>query len=117
MNILIVLLIGFIIIVLFDAIGSILSRTLNFNYAWLLFGSIVIYGLIGIYAFKYGNTIIGVISSLLAGIFDSTIGLKISKKLKAKISNDINFNITLKTVVPVSLFAAIIGYISILIFT
>ncbi len=70
MNVLIVVVIGFIIIALFDAIGSILSRTLNFNYAWLLLGSIIIYGLIGIYAYKYGNTIIGVSSSLLAGIFD-----------------------------------------------
>ena len=117
MNIFIVIVIGFIIIALFDAIGSVLSKTLNFNYAWLLFGSIIIYGLIGIYASKYGNTIIGVLSSLLAGIFDSTVGLKISEKFKAKISNDVNFNISLKTVVPVSIFAAIVGYISILIFT
>ncbi|WP_298510335.1 hypothetical protein [uncultured Kordia sp.] len=108
---------GFAVIALFDAIGSILSRQLNFNYAFLTLGSIVIYAFIAIYAAKSGGTITGIIISFLMGIFDSTVGLKISEKLKANIQNTgVNFAIDVKTVLGVSIFAAIIGAIAISIF-
>jgi len=56
---------GFISIAVFDALGAILSRKLNFNYAILTIGSIIIYATIAVFAAKYGGTFIGIIISFL----------------------------------------------------
>ncbi|MGB6268933.1 MAG: hypothetical protein WBF67_07990 [Olleya sp.] len=85
MNVLTILLLGFLAVSIFDAIGAVLSRVLNFNYAILTIGSIIIYGLVAIYSAKANNIITGIMSCGLLGIFDSTIGSLISKKLKANI--------------------------------
>lgn len=117
MEVIIIIFIGCLVVALFDAIGSILSRRLNFKYSWFVIGSILIYGFVAIYAIKYENLIIGVLTSAIVGVFDSTIGLIISKKLNANISDkDTEYmKITPKMIFSVSLFASIIGYLSILI--
>jgi hypothetical protein len=115
LHVLFVVVIGFISIAIFDAVGAILSRKLNFNYALLTIGSISIYATIAVFAATYGGTIIGIIASLLMGLFDATVGLKISEKLKASVPDkEITWNIDLKTVVTVSIFATFIGTIAIL---
>ena len=101
-------------IALFDAIGAVLSRRFNFNYAFLALGSIVIYALVAIYVAKFGDTTKGIIASFLMGLFDATVGLKISEKLKANVQNTgVNFAINFSTVLGVSIFAAIVGGIAI----
>ncbi|MBC8756764.1 hypothetical protein H2O64_18970 [Kordia sp. YSTF-M3] len=115
LNVLFVVIIGFITIAIFDAIGAILSRKLNFNYALLTIGSISIYATIAVYTAIYGGILIGIISSFLMGLFDATVGLKISEKFKANIPDkSITFKIDFKTVFAVSIFATVIGTIAIL---
>jgi hypothetical protein len=116
MESIIIVLIGCIVVSIFDALGSLLSRLLKFKYVWLTFGSIFIYGAIAFYTAKSGGLIIGVSASAIIGIFDATIGSFISKKLKANIpEEDIkNMEITPKLVLSVGVFASVIGLITIL---
>lgn len=118
MEIIIIILIGCIIVSIFDALGSILSRLLNFKYVWLTLGSILIYGFVAFYSAKNSGLIIGVIASSIVGVFDSIVGSLISKKLKANIpEKDLReMDITPKLVITVGLFASIIGLITIIIF-
>ncbi|WP_299673446.1 hypothetical protein [uncultured Tenacibaculum sp.] len=113
-----IILIGCLVVTIFDALGSILSRILKFKYVWLTFGSILIYGTVALYAAKHGGIIWGVIGSCIVGVFDSTIGSLISIKLKANIPEDdvTNLDITPKLVISVAIFASIIGLITVLLF-
>jgi len=113
-----IILIGCIIVSVFDALGSILSRLLKFKYVWLTFGSILIYGSVAFYSAKSDGMIIGIIASCIIGIFDSTIGSLISKKLKANIPEKdvIDMDITPKLVLSVSIFASAIGLVTVLLF-
>ena len=116
MESIIIILIGFVIVSIFDALGSLLSRLLKFKYVWLTFGSILIYGAVAFYTAKSDGLIIGVIASAIIGIFDATIGSLISRKLKANIpEKDIeNMKTTPKLVLSVGVFASVIGLITIL---
>lgn len=78
-----IIFIGFIVVIVFDSIGSILSRLLKFNYTWLTLGSILIYGSIGLLVAKNEGTLFALLACFLLGVIDSTVGLFISKKLKA----------------------------------
>ena len=111
-----VILIGFIVVALFDAIGAVLSRMLKFKYVYLTFGSILIYGAVAFYAAKSGNLITGVFASATIGVFDSIIGSFIAKKLNAYIPEkaNINMDVNLQLVITVATFAAFIGLITIL---
>lgn len=114
LNVILVAITGLIAVAIFDALGAILSRKLNFNYALLTIGSIVIYATIAVFAAKYGGTVMGIIVSFLMGLFDATVGLKISEKLKANIPDkEITWNIDIKTVAIVSIFATVVGAIAI----
>ncbi len=119
MESIIIILIALAIIAIYDAIGSILSRKLNFEYVWLTFGSFVIYGLIALYLEKYDGLIISIIGSFLIGMFDSTIGLLIAKKLNANIleKDKEAISITPKLVISMGSLASIIGILSILLFS
>jgi hypothetical protein len=116
MESIIIIIIGCIGVSIFDALGSILSRLLKFKYVWLTFGSILIYGAVAFYTAKSDGLIIGIIASAIVGIFDATIGLFISRKLKANIpEEDIkNMEITPKLVLSMSIFASVIGFFTIL---
>ena len=114
MEIFFIIILGFTAVALFDAIGAVLSRILNFNYAMLMIGSIIIYATVAVFTAKYGGIIIGIIAGFLMGVFDATVGLKISEKLKANIPDkSLTFSIDIKTVLAVSVFAAIVGGIAI----
>ena len=80
-----------------------------------MIGSISIYAIVAVFSATYGGTAIGIIASFLMGVFDATVGLKISEKLKANVPDkSITFNIDFKTVLAVSIFAAVVGGIAIL---
>lgn len=118
MNIILVLLTGFLVVAIFDAIGAILSRLLNFNYAILTIGSIIIYGLVAIYSAKVSNTITGIMSCGIIGVFDAIFGSLISKKLKAKIPKieGVEFEISHKLIISMFFFGCLIGLITLNIF-
>lgn len=113
-----IILVGCIAVSIFDALGSILSRLLKFKYVWLTIGSILIYGSVAFYIAKSESLIIAVISSFIVGVFDSTIGSLIAKKLKANIpETDLaKMEITPKLAISIGIFASVIGLITVLLF-
>lgn len=119
MESLIIILIGCIIIFIYDVLGSILSRQLNFEYVWLTFGSFLIYGLIALYLKKYDGIVITLIGSFLIGVFDATVGLLVAEKLKANIleKDKKTIKITTKLVISMGLLSSIIGIVSVLLFS
>ena len=118
MKTILVIIIGCVIISIFDAIGAIVSRLLKFNYAWLTFGSIIILGFIAIYIKNYDGLIIGVLSSSFVGAFDAFFGMKIAKYFKANIKNtDIDLTPNSSLLFFMSIFGGLIGFMAILIFT
>ncbi|WP_143569861.1 hypothetical protein [Tenacibaculum agarivorans] len=114
----IVILIGFAVIAIFDIIGSILSRILDFEYVWFAFGSFIIYGFIALYLQLYGSFVSAIIGSFIVGAFDSTVGLYIAKIFKAKIleSDKEIIKITPKLIVHMGTLASIIGALTIVVF-
>jgi len=77
------LLLGIVAVTLLDIFASIASRQFNFNYALLSPISFIIYGLLGFFATKVRNLKTAVLLGAILGLFDSTIGLKISMLLNA----------------------------------
>ncbi|WP_132724437.1 hypothetical protein [Tenacibaculum sp. M341] len=116
---LIVILIGFVIIAVFDILGSILSRVLGFEYVWLTFGSFIIYGMLSLYLQKYDGLSIALLGSFLIGLFDGSIGLLIADKLKANIREEDKavIKITPKLIFSMGVYAAVTGMIAILLFS
>lgn len=117
MNIIYILSIAISSILIIDSLGSILSRKLNFKYTWLSVLSILTFSFAAIYIAKLEGWFIGVFLTGLLGVFDSTIGLLIAKKLKANLGENSNYSweISPKLIVNVFLFASIIAFIAILI--
>ncbi|AUC75344.1 hypothetical protein [Olleya sp. Bg11-27] len=113
-----ILLLGFLAVSIFDAIGAILSRVLKFNYALLTFGSILIYGLVAYYTAESSVAVTGILSSGVVGVFDGTVGLLISKKLNANIPKieGVDLNISLKMVFTMFIFGSFIGILTTLLF-
>jgi hypothetical protein len=103
------ILLGFILISLLDIFGSIASRKLNFNYTTLAPISYIIYVAIPFIISRQSNRMITVISGGLLGLFDVTVGLKISMILNAK-TGDFNWNtITLPAYIILVIFMIIQG--------
>ena len=71
-------LLGTLIIALLDSVGAILSNKLNFKYALLLPISLAIYVFIGFLLGKTNNYPTTCLYAGLLGLFDGTIGLKLS---------------------------------------
>lgn len=103
------LLIGFVLIALVDIIGSIASKQLNFNYSSLYPISYIIYITIPFLIAKQRNRKSAIISGALLGLFDSTVGLKLSIALKANTGN-ININsITPAVIIAMAIIMTLIG--------
>ena len=83
------ILIGFILIIILDCLGSIASRQMNFNYSYLLPFSFTIYTAIPFFIAKNVDGKTAIISGGLLGLFDSTIGWKLSMLLQANTGNAI----------------------------
>lgn len=73
-----VIIIGALTVILYDAAGSVASRVLGFAYSWLIMGSVLIYALFGYSAGKNGGLLVGALTGALIGIVDATIGWYIS---------------------------------------
>jgi len=82
------LLIGLIFITLIDTLGAVASRKFNFKYTYLGLLSFAIYIGIGyLLSSWYFESIIVLAICALLGLYDSTIGLKLSIRFKANSEN------------------------------
>jgi hypothetical protein len=69
------------VIVLFDLIGSVMSRTLVFDYTKLGWVSWGLYFAAGYFGCKYFDLLSGVVAGLVAGLSDSTVGWAVSSAI------------------------------------
>lgn len=109
-----IFLLGLILVTLLDSLGSIASRELNFKYSNLSTISTIFYLLIAILITKKTDKKTGVIFTGLLGLFDATIGWKISMLLKPNIGNlkaDVNLTVWIIMAILMTVFASIIGLI------
>jgi hypothetical protein len=110
----ILLLTGCLTVLILDALGSIASRRLNFNYSRLAPLSFIVYTAIGFIGAREANQSTSIIIAAVTGLFDATIGWKISMLLKANIGEmDNNPSILrwISTALFVTLLAAICGLV------
>ena len=115
----ILLLIGCVTVIVFNALSSIASRRLNFNYGLLFPVSFAIYAAIGFFGNKLSDQSNGVIVATAVGFFEATVGWKISMVLKAntgKTPNNPSVLQWISTAVFVTLLAAVCGYVGTVIF-
>lgn len=118
MNVIFMILTGCLVVAIFDALGSMLSRQLNFNYAWLTVGSVIIYALFSVSVANMSSSTLGVLTGGILGVFDSTVGMLIGQKLQANAGNNqnIKLEVTLKMMLGMACFGLIVGLISIYLF-
>ena len=80
---LVLLITGLVLITLLDALGAIASRKLHFKYGSLVLFSLAIYIGLGFYASKQCSLTMALIINNIIGIYDGTIGFRLSILLKA----------------------------------
>jgi hypothetical protein len=66
-----------------DIIGSITSRKWNYNYSSLTPASFIVYMLIGFHVGRDSNVVTAIGTTCLVGIYDATVGWKLSLIFKA----------------------------------
>ncbi|MFY7671984.1 hypothetical protein ACOSP6_12935 [Tenacibaculum sp. MEBiC06402] len=117
-SLIIITLIGFTVIFVYDILGSLLSRFLGFEYVWWAFGSFIIYGVFSLYIYRENSLLSALSSVFLLGVFDATIGLLIADKLKATIREEDKevVKITFSLIFQMGLIALVMGLIAILLF-
>jgi len=74
---------GLLTITLVDVLGSITSRKLTYKYVYLTPVSLIIYGLIGYVGYQIGSLMWTLLIAGIIGIYDGTIGWRLSIVLKA----------------------------------
>lgn len=74
---------GILAVTLIDVLGSISSRKMNYTYAYLSPLSFLVYGLVGYYAYHTATITWMYLISCVVGVYDGTIGWKLSIILKA----------------------------------
>ena len=115
-DILIIIFFGILLVTLINSLGSVVSRRFNFNYGWFIIFSILIYTLIPYYLAKKTSFEIAFIANCLIGIYDATIGHKISIILKANIGaskdDDPKITLTIRLIIMIllSLILTYLGY-------
>ena len=77
-------LLGVILVIILDSIGAILSNRFNFKYMLLIPASVLVYGLTGFLLGKSDTYLMTSLLTGLLGLFDGTIGLKLSIYFKAR---------------------------------
>jgi len=99
-------------VLLYDVVGSIASLSLGFNYQWFVFGSLVIYGVVGYFVGKKKNAVFGFLAGALTGLVDSTLGWYISWTIgPGKPEIEMDATMIIGTIVIVTILAALIGLI------
>ena len=109
-----IFLLGVLLVTLLDSLGAIASRNFDFKYSNLSTVSSLLYLLIAFLIAKKTDIKTGVIFSGLLGLFDATIGWKISMLLKANIGNsktEINILVWIIMAILMTVFASVIGFI------
>jgi len=109
-----ILLIGCLSIALADALGSIASRQFNFNYSRLFLVSLIIYLALGFIIARKIDLKTGILFTAALGLFDATIGWKISMLLNANTGSLNNHPTTilwLFTAIVVTVYGALVGLI------
>ena len=108
-----ILLLGCALITLIDIVGSIASRQMNFNYSNLSPVSFIIYTVISFLIAKRSDRKSAVISGAFFGVFDTTVGLKLSMALQANTGdfdmNSIPLPVYLGTVIFMILIGSLFG--------
>jgi len=105
-------------IVLFDALASVLSRTLQIDYATLLWVSFLLYLAAGYFGCKYFDFLTGLGGGFVAGLTDSTLGWLVSSAIGPYTSTAQQQHgvvIILFTVIIVSVLGAFFGLIGALV--
>ena len=106
------ILIGFLAITLLDCLGSLASRQMSFNYSYLLPFSFIIYIIIPFFITRLTDRKTAIVSAGLLGLFDATIGWKISIILKANTGNikvQMTPPIVITTIIIVTITAMLLG--------
>jgi hypothetical protein len=101
-------------IVLFDALASVLSRTLQIDYAKLFWISFLLYLAAGYFGCKYFDLLTGLGGGFVAGLTDSTVGWLVSSAIGPYTSTakqQYGLVIILFTVIIVSVLGAFFGLI------
>ena len=106
-----IVLIGAIAVIVFDVIGSFLSRSLGFRYAWLTIGSVLIYASVGLFA-SQNSFVAGVLASSAVGLVDATIGWYLSWIIgPGKPQQELSASAIFTGVMFVSLLAGAMGFL------
>jgi len=103
---------GFLLIFVVDLIGSLTSLKFNFPYSYFLPLSILIYIIIPVLNTRQSGLKMGVLSGMLLGFFDSTIGWKLSNYLGANTSlsqEHLTTGIWIFVIIVNTIFATILG--------
>jgi hypothetical protein len=105
-------------IFLFDALASVLSRTLQIDYAKLFWVSFLLYLAAGYFGCKYFDFLTGLGGGFVAGLTDATVGWLVSSVIGPYTSmaqQDYGPVIILITVIIVSVLGAFFGLLGALI--
>ena len=104
---------GLIAVTVIDTAGAAVSRILNFNYVHVSFLSAAVYILIGYYISPRCGLSTAILSGLITGFFDATVGWKLTIWCKA------NFNLSeedLKKMTPSTSLAIMLFLAPLLVF-
>jgi hypothetical protein len=105
--------IGIISIIILDVVGSIASRIIGFKYVYFAPLSFAIYTYISFMITREVDWKIAILVVSLLGIFDATIGWKLSAYFRANM--DMKYQITLQNVLSMAFLTTIFGIIGSLI--
>ncbi len=110
-NLIYLILIGLTCITLIDSLGAVASRKFNFKYSYLSILSFAVYTGIGYLLSNHFQLMIIVVITALLGLYDSTIGLNLSIRLKAHSENIDVVKSNIKMVISMIMVAVLLGFI------
>lgn len=107
------LLIGLGLVSFVDIVGSIISRKLNFNYAYFTVLSFIAYVTIAyLVAEETNKALLTLVVTMLVGLYDGTVGWIIAQKLKANYNKEIAEKFTIAhRVFTANLFSILCGFV------
>jgi len=106
--------VGILAVTLLDSLGAIASKQLNFNYSFLSVISFVVYVGFAFLLARQSDKKTTIILTGLLGLFDATVGWKLSKILGANTREnniEITTTIIIITAIFMTLFASLLGLV------
>lgn len=107
-----IFLVGILAVTLLDSLGAIASRQLSFNYSLLSVVSFIVYVGFAFFLARQSDKKTTLILTGLLGLFDATIGWKLSELLGANTGEnkiEITTTILITTAIFMTLFASLLG--------